>query len=168
MSAIDAPVLICYDRSSGARHAIEYAAALFSGTQAIVLNIWCFPREMGAYGLGNTAAHSEASEKKLATEAALEGCEIAAEAGLVARPLTSPGSFEGTSHTILRVADELDAAVIVVGSRGLGGLRSLFLGSVSHAVVHRAHRPVLVVPPAVEVDAPTADPGTAEQATALR
>ncbi len=46
---------------------------------------------------------------------------------------------------ILALADDLDADMIVVGSRGLGGLRRALMGSVSTAVVRHAHCPVLVV-----------------------
>ena len=47
---------------------------------------------------------------------------------------------------ILEVADEIDAALIVIPSRGKVGLRRWMIGSVAERVVRRARRPVLVLP----------------------
>jgi nucleotide-binding universal stress UspA family protein len=44
------------------------------------------------------------------------------------------------------VADEVDAAFIVVGSRGRGAFKAAILGSVSKDLMGVARRPVLVVP----------------------
>jgi nucleotide-binding universal stress UspA family protein len=48
-------------------------------------------------------------------------------------------------HEILAIAEQIGAGVVVVGSRGLGGLRRALMGSVSDSVVRHAHCPVLVV-----------------------
>jgi nucleotide-binding universal stress UspA family protein len=50
------------------------------------------------------------------------------------------------AEAILRAADEYDAFAIVVGQTGRGPLRGALLGSVTYQVVHRATKPVVVVP----------------------
>jgi nucleotide-binding universal stress UspA family protein len=51
----------------------------------------------------------------------------------------------GAAEEIVALGEELEAGLIVVGSRGRGGLRRALMGSVSDAVVRYAHCPVLVV-----------------------
>jgi nucleotide-binding universal stress UspA family protein len=94
------------------------------------------------------AAIDQASEEAAHARAA-EGAQRATAAGLVAQARTAVRE-DGIATAILAVADELDADAIVLGTRGLTGIRSMLLGSVSHAVVQHADRPVIVVPsPAV-------------------
>ncbi len=47
----------------------------------------------------------------------------------------------------MAVADREDADLIVVGAHGHGGFEDRMLGSVSYKVSHRAHQPVVIVPP---------------------
>ncbi len=51
------------------------------------------------------------------------------------------------TQRIVRVAEEIGAGLIVMGSRGLGGVRGALKGSVSDSVVRHAHCPVLIVRP---------------------
>jgi nucleotide-binding universal stress UspA family protein len=53
---------------------------------------------------------------------------------------------EGRAATeIVRVADEVEADVVVMGRRGRGGVAELLLGSVSHEVAQHCKRPVMLI-----------------------
>lgn len=55
------------------------------------------------------------------------------------------------AEQIVRVAKDIEADLIVMGSRGLGGIRRTLMGSVSDSVVRHSHCPVLVVRPEGEL-----------------
>jgi nucleotide-binding universal stress UspA family protein len=63
--------------------------------------------------------------------------------GIVAQTHPRTGAAD---EEIILLADELGADLVLVGSRGLGGVRRALMGSVSDSVVRHAHCPVMVVP----------------------
>ena len=138
--ATDQPILLCYDGSEDAFRAIEFAGALFSGRSAIVLSVW------EHYSLLSGIQRVDDELVQEATEAlAADGCERARDAGFVATPLAVKAEH-GVAEAIIDAADDHDALMIVMGTRGNTGIRSLLLGSVSHGVAHHAHRPIVIVP----------------------
>jgi nucleotide-binding universal stress UspA family protein len=148
-------ILICYDGSPDARTAIEHAGELLGGQPATILTIWETLAEVLAHtpaGFGLAPGDIDfekidASSRASAESTAAEGAEIAGQAGLTAEPQVREQSTT-VAAAILDAAAAVDATAIVVGSRGLTGIKSMLLGSVSHALLHHADRPVLVVPSA--------------------
>ncbi|MCW2968490.1 MAG: universal stress protein [Solirubrobacteraceae bacterium] len=153
-------ILLCFDGSADARAAIDQAGELLNGQAATVLTVWepfidVVARSGTGLGFGAGSvdfAAIDASNEQAARDRANEGVERARRAGLNAQPRTSSG--RGTiAETILLAADEVDANAVVLGSRGLTGVKSLLLGSVSHALLQHADRTVIVVPsPEVAAD----------------
>lgn len=146
-------ILICYDGSPDAKAALDKGARLVKGELATVLTIWepfvNIVAHTPTFGLGAAATDSEQIDeesRKSAEERAEEGVRLALEGGVEAAARVEPQGMTTTAQTILAVAEELDASAIVMGSRGLTGIKSLLLGSVSHAVIQHADRPVIVVP----------------------
>jgi nucleotide-binding universal stress UspA family protein len=145
-------ILVCYDGSIDAQSAIDSAAELMPGEPAAILTVWEGLAEVvarsGGFGVGVGALDFQGideTSEQFARERAEAGAERARLAGLAAEPSVRK---RGATiwETILAAADETEAKTIVMGTRGLTGLKSLLLGSVSHAVLQHADRPVIVVP----------------------
>ncbi len=164
------PALLCYDGSDNARGAIEEAGAVLGGGPAVVLTVWesigppALRHPIPAVAeLGHDVREETSKDVVEALDAetaawaratAAEGAELARGSSFDARPvahraLGRPAErIEGTVwQAVIDIADQEDAAVIVLGSRGRSGLKAALLGSVSYGVVHNAGRPVLTVPP---------------------
>jgi nucleotide-binding universal stress UspA family protein len=154
------PVLVCYDGSESARHAVERAAGLLGRVPAVVVCVWesvgsfvlrHHPR--GSFAIAEDVVEElDSSSATAAEETVREGAELGRSLGLEAEPLARRAVARAGERdeatvwrTILEVADERDAPAIVLGSRGLSEVQSMLLGSVSYGVVHHSTRPVIVV-----------------------
>ena len=146
-------ILICYDGSADARSAIEHAAELFRDEPVTVLTVWQPFMEIAArssMGFGLVPSISDPTEvdkasEKAATQTAKEGVGLATKLGMKAQPVVC-SQRTTTARAILAQAERAGAQAIVMGSRGLTGVKSLLLGSVSHEVIQHADRTVVVVP----------------------
>jgi nucleotide-binding universal stress UspA family protein len=149
-------ILICYDGSADAQAAIDHAGELITGGPAAVLCVWEPFLDMlarNSFGISMFAPEAtdvdaiDAGNEREARRRAEEGVEYAARAGFEAQAVTRARDGSMAS-AILAEAEEVGAQAIVMGTRGLTGVKHLVLGSVSQAVLREADRPVIVVPSA--------------------
>ncbi len=121
------PALLCFDGSPEAAAAIRAAGALLPGHESLVLAVAVpaadqYPLDPIGDLVGRLSslyADWDEIAGEVADRQSRTGCELAAGVGLPARPLTAVGK---PAPTILRVAEEHDVAVIVLGGRAHGGL----------------------------------------------
>jgi nucleotide-binding universal stress UspA family protein len=157
--ALDAaPVLIAYDGSEVSRAAVRRAADLFAGRPAVLATVWepglaavpvGLPDNM-AMGMGTlppdpaTVEAIDRSQREHAATVAADGAEFARSLGLAAEPQAVPDDAD-VADTLIGIARERGAAVVVVGSHGISGLRKRLLGGVSRKLIEHCDRPVLVI-----------------------
>ena len=138
-------MLIAVDGSEHSNHAIEAVAKLASKTlqrQVVLLNVLEAPLMFGdlpTFGLEQI----EVAQKKQQDDVLAAALERARACGLT---VGSTRRAQGQAASeIVRVVAECGADQIVLGTRGMGALSSLFMGSVAQRVVHLAEVPVLLV-----------------------
>jgi universal stress protein E len=144
--------IICgLDGSTDSQRALEVAARLAKrlGSRLVLAHVAevAYVPYAAAYPLGGaggpTAVANEIDAEEEVGERLLEQAADAAGLGDAERRVEVGVAAERLAD----LADEEDAELIVVGSRGRGAFRAAFLGSVSNSLVGVARCPVLIVPP---------------------
>ncbi|HSK99362.1 MAG TPA: universal stress protein [Rubrobacteraceae bacterium] len=144
MSIFPTTILLATDGSSDAELALGTAVDLANSTDS-ELHVVTVAPGYPSYDVRNPAVVEqlrEEAEKVLGEQAK----KVEQAGGKVAeRHLRIAGRHR--ADQIVEVAEDIGAGLIVMGSRGLGGIRRALIGSVSDSVVRHAHCPVLIVRP---------------------
>lgn len=129
-------ILLAIDESGHARKAVPAAIELAraGGGMVQVLHV----REL-EYAPATVVGDSREDAEQLVAGVV----EELKQAGVAAEG--SVRTSTGPARAILEHARDLDATMIVLGSRGLSALGGLLLGSVAHKIIQLATCPVLVV-----------------------
>lgn len=134
-------ILVAVDGSEGARKALDHAAALAerTGGKLILVHVLEPPpvAPVEAYGLtiGSWIESRQAEAQALLRELASK-LRVPVETVITTGP---------PAQAICAEADARKADLIVAGSRGMGAVGRLLLGSVSDRLVHQCSQPVTIV-----------------------
>lgn len=136
-------IVLATDGSDDAVLAARAAADLAQGTGAAlhIAHVW-IPFYPTAYPVVLPETYWQADEEAHRALLRSEVARIEQAGGAVAEAHLRAGD---PAAEVVGLADELGASLLVVGSRGLGTVKRLVMGSVSEGIVHQASCPVLVM-----------------------
>jgi nucleotide-binding universal stress UspA family protein len=139
-------ILLATDGSAHAHYALEAAADLATRSGASLHLVTAYQLPLSVAFVGSAYVGSEVTTDPF--EADAQALLEVEERRVEALGASVSGLYTGRGavfDVITTTAATIDADLIVVGSRELGGLTRLMVGSVSASVTHAAHRPVLIV-----------------------
>jgi len=136
-------IVVPVDGSPASLRALDYAIKMASqtrGSSLVLLNV----QNLGAMAIAGAAMagnlHETASQAS--AEALGEAMEKSEAAGAVFKTVVRTGQV---AETIAQVAREEDIQQIVMGTRGLGSIQGLLMGSVATKVIHLADVPITLI-----------------------
>ena len=148
-------ILVAFDGSEASKHALDHAVNISEkfGAEIFVLSVVprvmmpVFPDE--GFGAAPITAAQDMSEYQSKMrgiyEKSLEDAKNDIQAHFPDLKVTTKLMEGRPSATIVKEADDEEADLIVIGSRGIGGITGWILGSTSRNVVESCTKPILVV-----------------------
>jgi nucleotide-binding universal stress UspA family protein len=142
-------IVVGVDGSVGAQRALRWALDEAVRRSADVEIVCCWPLSFvsmsSGYAIGSLTDEEVAAAGHGYIDKTVAACREEIETGKALRVGVSTAVLEGDAASSL-ISESKEAALLVVGRRGHGGLSRLVLGSVSRHVASHAHCPVVVVP----------------------
>ena len=148
-------ILVAYDGSEQARRAMDYAVDVASSCKAALIvltvvpkiTIPVFPDEnLGSYPVNASPEWADYQERLGATyKKSLDEAVADVKKHHPKLPIEADLLEGRPSATIVEEAERRQADLIVIGSRGIGGISGWLLGSTSRRVVESCTKPVLVI-----------------------
>ncbi len=156
-------ILVAIDHSENNKSVFDSAVSLAKATNASLMLLHVLSENESGYPLLPTYSYYPmvddrdleiyrqklAEHKKLGLDLLQNLTAKATEAGVnteYSQLIGNPG------RTICELADNWEADLVVVGSRGLKGIKEMFLGSVSNYVTHHTPCSILIVRTAVDIE----------------
>jgi nucleotide-binding universal stress UspA family protein len=140
-------ILVGVDGSAESLRAVAWVAELageLPGVEVVAVSVYGLDPTVSAYGAAYlTTDFWRQWRSEVAADLEGEWTKPLRDAGVKPTTLVEEGQ---AADVLLGLASEQGIDLIVVGSRGRGHLRGMFLGSVSHTLALRAHCPVVIVP----------------------
>ena len=135
-------IVVGTDGSPGAEAAVQKAIELTKDSGATVHLVCAYPGKSALERIGMTARQDPTDLRGVAADVLARDERRFREAGFSVEKHAREGD---PAHTIIDVASEQKADLIVVGARGNTGLRRFMLGSVAIKLAHNAPSSLLIV-----------------------
>jgi nucleotide-binding universal stress UspA family protein len=137
-------ILIAVDGSEHANRAIDAVAELARNSAQLETVLLCVSPEPIFYGnyTASTIQKIEEDQNQQQTTILADAQEHAKSQGL--KVLQCVGAYGVIANEIVRAAEQHKVSQIAMGTRGMGAVGAMFLGSVAQRVIHQSPVPVLL------------------------
>ncbi|TFG11911.1 universal stress protein [Candidatus Thorarchaeota archaeon] len=134
-------ILVAVDGSEHSEKAVRYACAMGPPLEAEVILLHVVPMLVSATPYHDTVSDQPFSAlQKVGEDILAKAKEIAGNC-----PVTDMIDHGDPAQRIMEIAEEKNVDLIVMGSRGVSGIKRLFVGSISDKVTNQAPCPVMIV-----------------------